>query len=69
MLLLRRTVRRALLAGAQMRNATTAIVTSSSETFSQKTWRWLDVTGFLTKWHSRRAWILDQDPPNRAATV
>ena len=25
--------------------------------------------GYLTKWHSRRAWILDMDPPSRAATV
>merc|ERR1712227_954640 len=31
--------------------------------------RWLDVTGFFTRWHSRRAWILDLDPPARAATV
>mmetsp|Transcript_72742 Transcript_72742/g.155797 ORF Transcript_72742/g.155797 Transcript_72742/m.155797 type:complete len:183 (+) Transcript_72742:71-619(+) len=51
------------------RASTTAVVSSSQETFSQKAWRWLDITGFLTKWHSRRAWILDLDPPSRAASV
>ena len=25
--------------------------------------------GFYTKWHSRRAWILDQEPISRAASV
>ena len=34
-----------------------------------KVWRWLDVTGFMTKWHSRRAHILDIDPPQRVAWV
>eukprot|EP00420_Gonyaulax_spinifera_P033642 CAMPEP_0197889062 /NCGR_PEP_ID=MMETSP1439-20131203/23291_1 /TAXON_ID=66791 /ORGANISM="Gonyaulax spinifera, Strain CCMP409" /LENGTH=79 /DNA_ID=CAMNT_0043509013 /DNA_START=55 /DNA_END=290 /DNA_ORIENTATION=+ len=51
------------------RGVSTAVVTASQETFSQKCWRWLDITGFLTKWHSRRAWILDLDPPSRAAMV
>merc|ERR1719229_349826 len=40
---------------------------AESETYAQTTWRWLDITGFFTKWHSRRAWILDLDPPSRAA--
>lgn len=52
-----------------VRQASTAVVASSQESFAQKTWRWLDVTGFYTKWHSRRAWILDLDPPHRAAAV
>merc|ERR1719161_537533 len=42
------------------------VVTAQMETASQKIYRWLDVMGFLTRWHSRRAWILDQDPPQRA---
>merc|ERR1719298_325857 len=45
------------------------VVTASMETFSQKVYRWLDVGGFLTRWYSRRAWILDQDPPQRANTM
>merc|ERR1719251_180166 len=48
---------------------TTAIAAAAHETMSQKAWRWLDITGFFTKWHSRRAWILDLDPPSRAASV
>merc|ERR1719469_1256124 len=72
MMLLRRA---ALRSGAGMRPAivlrcsSTAVVSASSETMSQKAWRWLDITGFLTKWHSRRAWILDLDPPSRAASM
>ncbi|OEH76423.1 uncharacterized protein LOC34619292 [Cyclospora cayetanensis] len=31
-------------------------------------YRWLDVTGFLTRWNSRQAWILDLDPYSRLAT-
>lgn len=31
-------------------------------------YRWLDVTGFLTRWHSRKAWVLDLDPYSRLAT-
>merc|ERR1719215_2240266 len=69
-LLLRGAVRTATLASG-CRFASSAVVpaTASSETLVQKTWRWLDVCGFLTRWHSRRAWILDLDPPQRAATV
>eukprot|EP00913_Durusdinium_trenchii_P029327 g27493.t1 len=52
-----------------VRQASTAVVASSQETFAQKTWRWLDVTGFYTKWHSRRAWILDLDPWMRSSAV
>merc|ERR1719410_3318466 len=51
------------------RGVSTAVVTASQETYSQKAWRWLDITGFLTKWHSRRAWILELDPPSRAASM
>merc|ERR1719408_995577 len=45
------------------------VVTASMETFSQKVYRWLDVGGFLTRWYSRRAWILDLDPPQRASSM
>ncbi|KAL8442855.1 hypothetical protein Emag_006211 [Eimeria magna] len=31
-------------------------------------YRWLDVTGFFTRWHSRKAWVLDLDPYSRLAT-
>merc|ERR1719265_1458563 len=48
---------------------TTLVAASGSETFNQKLHRWLDVTGFLTRWHSRRAWILDLDPPNRTSMI
>merc|ERR1740121_1611005 len=54
---------------AGARAQSTIVATAESETLSQKTWRWLDITGFFTKWHSRRAWILDLDPPSRAATM
>ncbi|CAJ1342340.1 unnamed protein product [Effrenium voratum] len=63
-------LRRATQVGARgARSASTAVVASSQESFAQKTWRWLDVTGYYTKWHSRRAWILDLDPPQRSAAV
>mmetsp|Transcript_13020 Transcript_13020/g.30536 ORF Transcript_13020/g.30536 Transcript_13020/m.30536 type:complete len:175 (+) Transcript_13020:54-578(+) len=65
-------LRRAAQAGSRAfanRRVTTAVVTASQETLQQKCWRWLDITGFLTKWHSRRAWILDLDPCQRMASV
>mmetsp|Transcript_79883 Transcript_79883/g.247817 ORF Transcript_79883/g.247817 Transcript_79883/m.247817 type:complete len:173 (-) Transcript_79883:138-656(-) len=63
-------LRRFAQAGAKAaRGVSTAVVTASQETFVQKCWRWADITGYLTKWHSRRAWILDMDPPSRAASV
>merc|ERR1719399_244743 len=68
MALLRRAVQSSVRAlGA--RSATTAVVSATAETYEQKVWRWLDVCGFMTRWHCRRAWILDLDPPQRAATV
>eukprot|EP00929_Paragymnodinium_shiwhaense_P089794 TRINITY_DN499_c0_g1_i2.p2 TRINITY_DN499_c0_g1~~TRINITY_DN499_c0_g1_i2.p2 ORF type:complete len:175 (+),score=33.09 TRINITY_DN499_c0_g1_i2:71-595(+) len=54
---------------AGSRAASSAISLNTSESFAQKTYRWLDVMGFLTRWHSRRAWILDLDPQQRASTV
>eukprot|EP00747_Dinoflagellata_sp_TGD_P162662 gnl/TRDRNA2_/TRDRNA2_180509_c0_seq1.p1 gnl/TRDRNA2_/TRDRNA2_180509_c0~~gnl/TRDRNA2_/TRDRNA2_180509_c0_seq1.p1 ORF type:complete len:173 (-),score=27.11 gnl/TRDRNA2_/TRDRNA2_180509_c0_seq1:93-611(-) len=66
MLLIRATAR---VRQAGFRTVTTAVVSSSQETLSQKAWRWLDVCGFLTRWHSRRAWILDLDPPQRVSSV
>jgi hypothetical protein len=35
------------------------------ESLKQKTLRWLDITGFLTRFHSRREWIVDLDPVDR----
>jgi len=37
-----------------------------TETAAEFIARWLDVTGALTRYHSRKAWILDQDPVHRA---
>lgn len=31
-------------------------------------YRWLDVTGFFTRWHSRKAWVLELDPMSRLAS-
>mmetsp|Transcript_102336 Transcript_102336/g.177558 ORF Transcript_102336/g.177558 Transcript_102336/m.177558 type:complete len:188 (-) Transcript_102336:59-622(-) len=66
MSMLRRAVQRGVLG---VRASSTAVVSANVETFSQKVYRWLDVCGFLTRWHSRRAWILDLDPPQRCAAV
>merc|ERR1719511_266450 len=63
------TLAQAVRATAGARFSTTAVVSANSETLSQKAWRWADITGFFTKWHSRRAWILDLDPLSRAASV
>merc|ERR1719396_65408 len=60
---------RAMGAASSSRFSSTAVVSASAESLSQKCWRWLDITGFYTKWHSRRAWILDLDPPSRAASI
>lgn len=50
-----------------VRRASTAV--ASQETVSQKIYRWMDICGVLTKYHSRRAWILDLDPPQRTSSV
>ena len=39
---------------------------AKGETAAEMVARWLDVSGFLTRYHSRKAWILDQDPVHRA---
>eukprot|EP00397_Hematodinium_sp_SG-2012_P062699 GEMP01085145.1.p1 GENE.GEMP01085145.1~~GEMP01085145.1.p1 ORF type:complete len:178 (+),score=22.31 GEMP01085145.1:69-602(+) len=50
-----------------VRNATSIV--ASQETYTQKTLRWIDILGSLTKWHSRRAWLLDLDPCERSAII
>ena len=31
-------------------------------------YRWLDISGFLTRWHCRRSWLLDLDSYSRLCT-
>ncbi|KAF8821203.1 hypothetical protein IE077_004367 [Cardiosporidium cionae] len=40
-----------------------------NESLPAKIYRWADVTGFLTRWNDRKAWILDLEPSNRLATT
>jgi len=47
-----------------VRHSSSSVV-AASETYQQKALRWADVLGSLTKWHSRKAWILDLDPLDR----
>ena len=39
------------------------------ETLQQKFLRWIDLTGFLTRYHSRREWLLDLDPLDRIGAL
>ncbi|GAW82435.1 hypothetical protein, conserved [Plasmodium gonderi] len=39
------------------------------ETFGQKIYRYLDITGFLTRYNNRKEWILDLEPYSRLTTV
>ncbi len=39
---------------------------AAQETPKQTILRWLDVTGSLTRTYSRRAWIMESDPDQRA---
>lgn len=39
------------------------------ETLGEKAYRWLDITGFLTRWNNRKEWIMDLDPYSRMGTV
>eukprot|EP00922_Rhytidocystis_sp_ex-Travisia-forbesii_P066748 GHVS01099125.1.p1 GENE.GHVS01099125.1~~GHVS01099125.1.p1 ORF type:complete len:282 (+),score=48.32 GHVS01099125.1:98-943(+) len=39
------------------------------ETFGEKVYRWADVTGFFTRWNSRKAWIMYLDPYTRIGAV
>ena len=39
------------------------------ETAQQKLLRWLDITGFLSRYHSRREWLLDLDPLDRIGAL
>lgn len=38
---------------------------SVAESFTDKVYRWLDVTGVLTRWNNRKEWVLDLIPMNR----
>ncbi|KAF8822523.1 hypothetical protein IE077_004544 [Cardiosporidium cionae] len=40
-----------------------------NESLPAKIYRWADITGFLTRWNDRKAWILDLEPSNRLATT
>ncbi|SBT80289.1 conserved Plasmodium protein, unknown function [Plasmodium malariae] len=39
------------------------------ETTGQKIYRYLDISGFLTRYNNRKEWILDLDPYTRLSTV
>ena len=41
----------------------------SKESTKQKILRWLDITGFLSRYHSRREWVLDMDPLDRIGAL
>jgi len=40
-----------------------------TESIGQKVYRWADITGFLTRWNSRKEWLLDLDPWTRCGAV
>lgn len=42
---------------------------NETETIGQKIYRYLDITGFLTRYNNRKDWILDLDPYTRLSTV
>ncbi|CAD2111662.1 conserved Plasmodium protein, unknown function [Plasmodium vinckei] len=42
---------------------------NAPETIGQKIYRYLDITGFLTRYNNRKEWILDLDPYTRLSTV
>ena len=42
---------------------------TSEETTRQKVLRWMDITGFLSRYHSRREWVLDLDPLDRIGAL
>eukprot|EP00922_Rhytidocystis_sp_ex-Travisia-forbesii_P021913 GHVS01032104.1.p1 GENE.GHVS01032104.1~~GHVS01032104.1.p1 ORF type:complete len:279 (+),score=26.43 GHVS01032104.1:88-924(+) len=39
------------------------------ETIGDKMYRWIDITGFLTRWNSRKAWIMYLDPYTRICSI
>lgn len=44
-------------------------VQGHSEGISDKVVRWMDVTGFLTRWNNRKEWVLDLEPNTRLSAV
>lgn len=36
-----------------------------TESIPDKVYRWLDITGFLTRWNNRKEWLLDMPPHGR----
>jgi len=74
MVALMRAICRARLAptGLARRHATTIATTEAakavspmSETIPQKVFRWIDFFGYFTRWHCRKAWVLDIEPHDR----
>jgi len=47
----------------------TAVGIIARETNKQKLLRWIDITGFLSRYHSRREWVLDMDPLDRIGAL
>jgi hypothetical protein len=50
------------------RSAADAVV-PAKETIAQKTFRWIDVAGLLTRWYSRKAWVQDLEPIHRLGAM
>lgn len=51
------------------RAMSTNAVMNPGESIQQKVLRWVDVTGFMTMWYSRKAWVMDIASHDRAAAV
>mmetsp|Transcript_6285 Transcript_6285/g.12435 ORF Transcript_6285/g.12435 Transcript_6285/m.12435 type:complete len:216 (-) Transcript_6285:833-1480(-) len=43
------------------------VIPASQESAADKFYRWLDVTGFVSRYYNRKLWVLDRDPRNRVA--
>jgi hypothetical protein len=63
-------LRRSLRASPLLPSRSVALpVLNASESASQKLLRWLDITGFFSRYHSRKAWLLDLEPLDRIGAL
>ena len=65
MSLLRRSIR----AVPQLPARSIATQLLGQESLKHKLLRWMDITGFLSRYHSRREWLLDLDPLDRIGAL
>eukprot|EP00922_Rhytidocystis_sp_ex-Travisia-forbesii_P029525 GHVS01043170.1.p1 GENE.GHVS01043170.1~~GHVS01043170.1.p1 ORF type:complete len:276 (+),score=60.36 GHVS01043170.1:113-940(+) len=58
---------------ASVRGATTpsrlVALNLPPETLGEKAYRWADVSGFFTRWNSRKAWVMYLDPYTRISAI